>query len=432
MDHEKGNQYSSGVSSPSCLDDVEQPIPAPFPTPTEESHDSAEPAPTNPKRLWVLSIIMLLLYVTLGTGAAQLTNLAFADTSLHFKAPYLFTMIKMMFRAQALTFYFIGNTCTKLLRRRKIDLAKTWRRCKSIIGEDGITWRLVVYRFGPAAIFNLAVQILYTLSMANLTASVATALSAPSVAVSYLFSWFFLKQPALALKILFVGVAFAGVGLITYDSFAKTITTSSVVGIVCVLLSDLCLSSYQLAFKKAFPKGDFGQVSFAVTGMFLVMCLIYWPVPVALKCTGVEVYDIRLLPYGILFGAWICSSLAALVYGYGLVLSTPFFMSLSELLIMVTNIVFDSAVRKVSISAAQIGGSLLIGVAFIVVILPDNLLRIRKLFRCFYEDTQPASVEAGELKPHTEISCAVDAASNTGADKTKPPADPEKTQDKGD
>lgn len=76
-----------------------------------------------------------------------------------------------------------------------------FRRCSSIIEPEGFTWRLVVFRFGPAAIFNLAVQILYTLSMANLSASVATALSAPTVAISYIFSWLFLKQPLLMIKV---------------------------------------------------------------------------------------------------------------------------------------------------------------------------------------------------------------------------------------
>lgn len=83
--------------------------------------------PATKQKIWMLSVTMLLLYITLGTGAAQLTNLAFSDPNLHFKAPYLFTMIKMVFRAQALTFYLVGNTFIKVLRKRKLNITKTWR-----------------------------------------------------------------------------------------------------------------------------------------------------------------------------------------------------------------------------------------------------------------------------------------------------------------
>lgn len=64
----------------------------------------------------------------------------------------------------------------------------------------------------------------------------------------------------------------------------------------------------QLFFKKAFPKGDLGQVSFAVSGMYLLMTIVYWPVPLILKLTGMETYSMKDLPYQILVGDWSCTA----------------------------------------------------------------------------------------------------------------------------
>ncbi|OQV14328.1 hypothetical protein BV898_11447 [Hypsibius exemplaris] len=65
-----------------------------------------------------------------------------------------------------------------------------------------------------------------------------------------------------------------------------------IIGIVASLLSAVFLSLHQIAFMKSFPMGNLGQVSFALTGMNILICLIYWPVPLALHLTGIEVYDI--------------------------------------------------------------------------------------------------------------------------------------------
>jgi hypothetical protein len=60
----------------------------------------------------------------------------------------------------------------------------------------------------------------------------------------------------------------------------------------------------QMLFKRGFPKGDLGQVSFAVSGMYLLMLLLYFPIPIILKQTGVETYDISELPYPYLIVSW--------------------------------------------------------------------------------------------------------------------------------
>ena len=63
----------------------------------------------------------------------------------------------------------------------------------------------------------------------------------------------------------------------------------------------------QIAFMKSFPMGDLGQVSFALSGINIFICLIYWPVPLALYLTGHEVYAIQNMPVGMVVASWICT-----------------------------------------------------------------------------------------------------------------------------
>jgi hypothetical protein len=63
-----------------------------------------------------------------------------------------------------------------------------------------------------------------------------------------------------------------------------------------------------LTFKKAFPVGDLGQVSLALVGVYVVITMLFWPIPLILKLTGVEVYEISLMPYSILIPTWFMSA----------------------------------------------------------------------------------------------------------------------------
>ncbi|XP_055328641.1 putative thiamine transporter SLC35F3 [Paramacrobiotus metropolitanus] len=327
-------------------------------------------------RTWTLAFVMLISYVTLNTVSAQLGNIAFRDPDISFSAPYLFVLFKIIFRALAFPIYIVANTITKIILRRKLDFRRTWWRCEAICGEQGLlTWRVIIFKLFPATFFNLLVQIAYTLGIANLTTSVASALTPLAVSTSYIMTWLFLKHKLLAVKVFFVFVTLAGVSIIAYEKFAFEFTAATILGICSMIVQDLSLSSYQLCFKKAFPKGDLGQVSFAVSAMYVLMILMYWPVPLILKLTGVEQYDIREMPYGILIGSWSCTAVSSMVYGYGLVLASGFFMSLSDLLILASNTVIDH-LRKLPISDYQIIGTCVIGAAFIMMVMPDKFVSI--------------------------------------------------------
>jgi hypothetical protein len=53
---------------------------------------------------------------------------------------------------------------------------------------------------------------------------------------------------------------------------------------------------------------DLTQVSFVLELIFLFITIIFLPIPIILKLTGVEVYDITNMPYAILLSNWILSA----------------------------------------------------------------------------------------------------------------------------
>ncbi|OQV12942.1 hypothetical protein BV898_12777 [Hypsibius exemplaris] len=345
--------------------------------PVRKSEQEAAVLHANQKqstREWIIALMLLFAHVALTTGGAQMSNMAFTDPKFKFRAPFLFVLFKTGFRSLAFPIYLLVNTVVKLARGRPLDYRRTWKRCLAVCGED-LRFRVLLVKFLPATIFNLVVQITYTLGIQNLTASLASALTPPAVATSYIMAFLFLHNRIIAMKILFVLVAFAGVAVIAEGELRAGFEQSTVIGIFSMLLSDVCLSSYQLCFKKSFPKGDLGQVSFAVSGMYVLMLIIYLPVPIILNLTGVETYDITLIPYPFLVGSWSCSAVSALVYGYGIVVAGGFFMGLSDLLILASNSGID-VLRNLPIPTSQIIGTVIISCAFLILILPDRYISV--------------------------------------------------------
>ncbi|GAV03667.1 hypothetical protein RvY_14061 [Ramazzottius varieornatus] len=218
------------------------------------------------------------------------------------------------------------------------------KHCMDVVGGEW-TCKSATVTFVPSAITLLLAQIGWILGLANLPVSIATAI-----------------------------LSFAGIGLNAYGQLEHDMNRSSVIGISATVVAAFANALHLLAFKKAFPQLDLGQTSFVVSCLFLFNCLMLWPVPLVLELTRMESFDTNLMPWPILMGAWICSSLAAVATGYGLVVSTPFFMSIAELLILMANSVVDVMIRQVKTHLAQIIGIALIGVAFIVLVVPDEYM----------------------------------------------------------
>ncbi|XP_055341238.1 uncharacterized protein LOC129590185 isoform X2 [Paramacrobiotus metropolitanus] len=323
------------------------------------------------RRNWLLACAMLLIVVTLITLSSQLSNIAFTDPDLKFHAPFLFLLIKMSFRIFTFPVYLLISSITRKLRGREADVKENIRHCADIYGPGGFTWKQFGTCMVPSAVTVLATQIGWILGLAHLSTSVATAIICSAVAFAYLFTTCCMAQACLVTKSLFVAMAFGGI-----------------------------------AFKKAFSELDLGQTSYVVTNMYIFNCLVIWPVPIVLSYFNVEKFNSHNMPYGLLFGAWIASSVSSIAAGYGLVLSNPFFMSISELLILATNTTIDVTFRGVRLHAAQIAGSVMTAISFLVLILPDEYMSLefwlkskKKKDKAVNKPEEVVSVERKVLKP---------------------------------
>ncbi|XP_055341240.1 putative thiamine transporter SLC35F3 isoform X3 [Paramacrobiotus metropolitanus] len=349
---------------------------------------------------------MLLIVVTLITLSSQLSNIAFTDPDLKFHAPFLFLLIKMSFRIFTFPVYLLISSITRKLRGREADVKENIRHCADIYGPGGFTWKQFGTCMVPSAVTVLATQIGWILGLAHLSTSVATAIICSAVAFAYLFTTCCMAQACLVTKSLFVAMAFGGVCLIVYGNFANGINAFIIIGIVAVLAAALFDALHLIAFKKAFSELDLGQTSYVVTNMYIFNCLVIWPVPIVLSYFNVEKFNSHNMPYGLLFGAWIASSVSSIAAGYGLVLSNPFFMSISELLILATNTTIDVTFRGVRLHAAQIAGSVMTAISFLVLILPDEYMSLefwlkskKKKDKAVNKPEEVVSVERKVLKP---------------------------------
>ncbi|XP_055336232.1 solute carrier family 35 member F4-like [Paramacrobiotus metropolitanus] len=326
------------------------------------------------RRNWILGLILLSAYIALAVATSQLTNVVFRDVD--FQAPYLFTLLKMACRITMFPTYLGITFLVRIMKGKKVQFAETLRHCESIYGPDGLTVKILFQKLLPCTVSLILHQIAYTFGIANLSASITTSFFALGVAIAYILSWFVLKQKLLLIKMIFVMVAFGGVALISYASFSENVPNATL-GVISTLISVLLLVFHQFAIKLSFPKGDLAQVSLMLSTVTFLVSILFWPMPVITKITGMEEYDITAMPYWYLLPAWFMSAVSSVVYGYGIIVSSPFFMSIGELVILAANSIIDGTLRDFEISIEQIIGTVLVGISFIVMILPDQKVSIR-------------------------------------------------------
>ncbi|OQV15615.1 hypothetical protein BV898_10204 [Hypsibius exemplaris] len=368
--------------------------------------------PPQSKKPWLLASIVLILEVAGAVGEAQLTALGFKlsesfnvtvgnETTItpgrSFEAPYFYTLARFIARSTAFPILFVGMWIFSLVSAKSFSPKGFFRHCSTPAGPgpSGITPLGMVRLFALPTIFAITTGVGYIVALVYVAPSITSACFSTGVAMSYILSIFFLKHPHLIIKTVFVLVSFGGVAMVAYETTTDPLASDAWIGILAVMLSTISLSLHQLFYSKSFPNADSFQSAFIVSVIFLCAALIYWPVPLAMKLSGNEVWQWSDIPWGYLIGGLMCSLSVAFLYGYGLALSTPFFMSLGELLNLALAGIVDHFARGVSIGPYQISGFAIIGFSFFVLLLPDRILAvsyIREQFTSFRSGKRVNSV----------------------------------------
>ncbi|XP_055337663.1 uncharacterized protein LOC129587778 [Paramacrobiotus metropolitanus] len=283
------------------------------------------------------------------------------------------------------------------------------RESETVTGPEGLTAFVLVRHYIPVGLSLLVMQCGFSFSLKYIHPSVSIAIFTSTVAFSYLLSIIFMKHKIYLIKLIFVVASFTGVTLIAYDSITKvatekpapenatdTLTTTlasqtstaasgsgsiqtdeSYIGIIAILLSAVGLSIHQILYAQAFPSSNLTQASFIMMILGVTNTILFFPVPLVLLLNGNETVDLDRLEYGILAASLICSFLVGFLYGYGLGITSPFFMSLGELLSLGTNTVIDIQTKSdLQVTAYQIAGLVVVAVSFFVLIIPDEKVSV--------------------------------------------------------
>ncbi|XP_055346614.1 uncharacterized protein LOC129594080 [Paramacrobiotus metropolitanus] len=372
---------------------------------------------------WLLALFLLMVYIGLVVMTGQLTRIAFSKNVFKYKAPFLFVWCKVTLRVLAFPSVLLITILIRACRRQPVAVQTIWRHCtKTLRNHQGkITLWLILRKYFPMSISMLLMQIGWVVGMVYAPTSIVAALCSGAVAFSYVLSWLVLKNKMLLVKGIFVVVAFAGIGLIAYATSATpqcappanatvqsnmtgnadvtlpstpagemseaattvysvercAATSQMYLGVLFGICAAVFYSLHQLAFKLAYPVADLVQVSFIMSCMSLMISIMYFPVPLSMHLTGFEEWKWHEMPLGISVAAWCGSYVSSISYAYGLALSTPFFMSVSEVLIVALNTGIDTVVHAEPMGLLQILGTGLVVLAFLFMVMPDGWLSVK-------------------------------------------------------
>ncbi|GAV06730.1 hypothetical protein RvY_16670 [Ramazzottius varieornatus] len=373
--------------------------------------------PANHKN-WRLAFVLLLVDVILVVASSQLTSSTFNDPRYKpYQAPFLFVWCKVAVRALAFPVVVLPIWMLSLLGKKKDTFHNLWKHCTEPYRDEGSTEspiraKILLRKFAPMCTAILALQVTWVVGHVYAPSSIIAALGSSAVAFAYILSWLLLKNQMLIVKGFFVLVGFVGIGMISYAStvLAPTIVSASqltestdtvhlnetltsqisglsilpttfdpssiYIGVVCGLIGAVSVSAHMLAFKKAFRDVDLVQVSLIITLVSVFICTAYLPVPIILNVIGMEPWNLPAMPWGTMIVSWITALFSAMCYIQGLSLSNPFFMSLAEVAIVAMNTGVDSIARGIQMSSLQIAGTVVVAVAFVFMIMPDEWLSL--------------------------------------------------------
>ncbi|GAU95904.1 hypothetical protein RvY_07435 [Ramazzottius varieornatus] len=333
------------------------------------------------RRNWVLATAVLLLLSLFGVLEGQLAAVGFSKND--FQAPYFHTFLRFVFRIMAFPLSLLGRYVYAKARKRDFSSMNFVRHCAAAAGPEGFGFRTFFRFYFLPSITVIGAGLFYIVALTYVQPSVTSAFLVSTVALSYVLCILFLGHPHLVVKTFFVLLSMSGVALVAYATTNDPMGEQAYIGVICMVGSLLSLSLHQLFYSKSFPKADSDQAAFSVTVMFGAGLLVYWPVPLILWLTKVEVWSPETAPWGYLIGSVTSSLAVAFLYAFCLTLSSPFFVSLGDLLSLTLSGVSDHFIRNKDLPPLQIVGSVIIGVAFIFLLLPDEKLSVdlQRVFR---------------------------------------------------
>ena len=224
------------------------------------------------------------------------------------------------------------------------------------------------YLFFCALIFYIlwaGSNYLYTSALSFTSASVVTAVFSSAPVFVFILSYVILKEIFTLLKLLAVILSISGVALIAYSQGFHNI---SFYGVCFATISALLAAVYKVNLKKAL-----GDTSMSNTAIYLALVgainmFIFWPLIIILYVLGIE--DVSQVPWANLVLQSLASFLFNSFINYGIIYTSPLFISIGTILGIPLSILTDYVINPAGqVTILQICGSGCVALGFILLIL---------------------------------------------------------------
>ncbi|XP_038049255.1 putative thiamine transporter SLC35F3 [Patiria miniata] len=260
-----------------------------------------------------------------------------------------------------------------LPRSRSVEGFKNlYRDAETVFGGRGLCLRTFATLTVPFAACWAVTNYLYVYALGKIAAADVTAIFSSNTAFIYVFSWLWLHERLVLLPVRSVSVLMS-IGGMVLVSYADGFKGTTALGVSFSIGAAIGSAIYKVLFKRFIGDASSGQVSLflSVLGIFNILCL--WPFIIIFYYTDVETWSFDNIPWDYLCGSAALSVAFNFLINFGIALTYPLFIALGTVVGIPLNAVVDLLFRGKNFSNFKIGGSVLVVVGFLIMLMPETL-----------------------------------------------------------
>ncbi|XP_069036496.1 solute carrier family 35 member F3 [Lepisosteus oculatus] len=246
-----------------------------------------------------------------------------------------------------------------------------FRQCSRVLGEEGVTVRLLLRKAAPFGVLWSLTTYLYLLALLRISSTDASAVLCCSQPFVFLLSWIGLKDRFLGIRIVAAILSITGIVMMAY---ADGFHSDSITGVALAVGSASSSALYKVLFRLL--GGDLQQGEVAVLLSCVGLCgtvLLAW-ICVLLYLTHVEYWpSAQHLPWDLLCTlSSLLLSFNMLVH-FGTAVTHPSLIALGFLLSVPANAAIDLHMNSAQpLSQERLAASGTIGAGFLLLLLPEE------------------------------------------------------------
>ncbi|EDV20478.1 uncharacterized protein TRIADDRAFT_61185 [Trichoplax adhaerens] len=249
------------------------------------------------------------------------------------------------------------------------SLKEMWKEDSSILQYHGKFTKGFIIRIIPITIFLAASYTCFFYAVKMVSPTDYITILSVNIALIYILSVTWLREPVILLRVIAVVLAIAGV---LFYAISYRQSGSGTVGVIMSLISALLSALYRVYLKRVLPDSCFGKTLLALSAVSMTVLLSGWIFVLLFSATGFEALNWDVMPWDSLnltaaFGV----AIHALTF-LGTAVSYPVFVAIGLLLGIPGNAIVDIAMHHVIFDYLKILGAILISCSFLILLIPED------------------------------------------------------------